>query len=86
VNPSLVFAIAVVSIVLLAAARSAILVPEQHPYVVERLGRYDKTLVTDARKASYQTADHRAAADAWGIAVIRYEMTDISRHNKESAA
>lgn len=42
--------------------------------------------VTDARKASYETADYRAAADAWGIAVIRYEMTDISRHNKESAA
>ena len=31
-------------------------------------------------------ADLRAEADDWGIAVLRYDMTDISRHNKESAA
>jgi regulator of protease activity HflC (stomatin/prohibitin superfamily) len=81
--------------------------------------------VADARKASYETADYRAAAgqlartilrrrvagveldrlhadrdvtcasiaadlraaaQAWGLAVIRYDMTGISRHNKESAA
>jgi regulator of protease activity HflC (stomatin/prohibitin superfamily) len=81
--------------------------------------------ITNARKASYEVADYRAAiqqlarttvrqrvadveldrlhadrdtlcaavaadlrpaADAWGIAVLRYDMTDISRHNKESAA
>ena len=173
-SASLIVAIATVAIVLLVLARSAILVPEQHAYVVERLGRYERTLdpglrilvpfidrvrdrhvlaeqaiavpnegcrtrddrqvwidglvtarVADARKASYETADYRAAAgqlartilrrrvagveldrlhadrdvtcasiaadlrgaaEAWGLAVIRYDMTGISRHNKESAA
>ena len=31
-------------------------------------------------------ADLRPTADAWGVAVVRYEITDINRHNKESAA
>jgi len=162
------------AVLIIVAMRSVWIVPEQHAHVVERLGRYDKTLyaglhilvpfvdavrhkhslaeqtiavpgepcrtrddrqvwidglvtakVADPRKASYETADYRAAAgqlartilrrrvaeveldrlhagrdvtcaaiaadlraavDAWGIAVIRYDMTDISRHNKESAA
>jgi regulator of protease activity HflC (stomatin/prohibitin superfamily) len=31
-------------------------------------------------------ADLRAEAGNWGITVLRYDITDISRHNKETAA
>lgn len=163
-----------VTMLIILAARSLRVVPEQHAYVVERLGRYFSTLqagvhilvpfvdavrhkhslaeqtiavpgeacrtrderqvwidglvtakVADPRRASYETTDYRAAvgqlartilrrrvadveldrlhadrdvtcaaiaadlrtaAGAWGVAVLRYDMTDISRHHKESAA
>jgi regulator of protease activity HflC (stomatin/prohibitin superfamily) len=171
---ALIVFIVVALLVLLVIYRTAVVVPQQSAYVVERLGRYENTLeagfhviapfidairhkhslaeqtlavptegcrtrddrqvwiagavamkITNARKASYEVADYRAAiqqlarttvrqrvadveldrlhadrdalcaavaadlrpaADAWGIAVLRYDMTDISRHNKESAA
>jgi regulator of protease activity HflC (stomatin/prohibitin superfamily) len=174
VNGTLIGAIALVVSGLILLGLGATLVPDRHAYVVERLGRYDRTLdagfhllvpfvdvvrdklslaeqtlavpaegcrtrddrqvwiagavamrITDARKASYDVADHPAAiqqlarttvrrrvadveldrlhadrgalcaviaadlrtvADIWGLAVLRYEMTDLSRHNKESAA
>jgi len=174
VSVPLIVAIALVAVGLMVIGLTAIRVPEQHAYVVERLGRYDRTLeagfylafplvdavrhrlslaeqalavpteacrtrddrqvwvdgavvirITDPRKASYDVADYRAAirqvarttvrrrvadveldrlhadrdaicaataadlrpvADAWGITVLRYDMTDISRHNKETAA
>lgn len=173
-NPALIVAIVWLLLLAVVLSRAIVVVPEGHAYVLERLGRYDRTLgaglhvvvpfvdvvrhqhalaeqaiavpgeacrtrderqvwidglvtanVADARKASYETADYRAAVgqlartilrrrvadveldrlhadrdvtcasiaadlraavDAWGIAVIRYDITDISRHNKESAA
>jgi regulator of protease activity HflC (stomatin/prohibitin superfamily) len=44
VHPTLVFAIAVVFLAVIVAARSAVLVPEGNAYVVEQLGRYSRTL------------------------------------------
>ena len=170
----LISALAVVVSGLIVLGLTARIVPQQHVFVVERLGRYSHSLgagfhvlfplvdvvrhkhslaeqtlavpaeacrtrddrqvwvdgavvirITDPRKASYDVADYRAAirqvarttvrrrvadveldrlhadrdaicaataadlrpvADAWGITVLRYDMTDISRHNKETAA
>jgi regulator of protease activity HflC (stomatin/prohibitin superfamily) len=129
-------AIAVAAMAIVVVGRSAVIVPAGSAYVVERLGRYQRTLgpgfnvvvplvdavrfrhslgeqaiphaapecrtrdarpvwvagrvtvtISQPQKASYQVAaDLRPAADAWGVAVVRYEITDISRHNKESAA
>ena len=172
--PLVLIAMVWMTVLAVAAARSVTIVPQQHAYVVERLGRYHTTLeagvhlrvpfidvvrhkhalaeqtiavpgeacrtrddrqvwidglvavkVVDGRKASYETSDYRAAigqlartvlrrrvadveldrlhadrdvtctaiaadlraaADGWGVAVLRYDMTDISRHKKESAA
>jgi len=174
VSVPLISALALVGAGLIVLGLTARIVPQQHVFVVERLGRYSHSLgagfhvlfplvdvvrhkhslaeqtlavpaeacrtrderqvwidgavvmrITDPRKASYDVADYRAAiqqfarttlrrriadldldrlhadrdavcaaiaadlrpaAGAWGVAVLRYEMTDISRHNKESAA
>ena len=173
-TPPVFAAIVCLLLLLVVVSQAVVRVPQGHAYVVERLGRYHRTLgagrhvvvplldrvrhrhplaeqtiavpsepcrtrddrqvwiaglvaarVSDARKASYETADVRAAvgqlartmlrrrvadveldrlhadrvvtcaaiaadlraaAGAWGVAVLRYDMTDISRHNKESAA
>jgi regulator of protease activity HflC (stomatin/prohibitin superfamily) len=174
VNGLLLFTIVFMVWMLIVVAKSVVVVPEGHAYVVERLGRFDRALpaglhvvvpfvdvvrhrhvlaeetllvpneacrtsddrhvwidaavtikVVNPQRASYETADYRqaisqlarvtlrqqisrldldhafadqadvsaavakhlgAATETWGVAVLRHDVTDISRHKKESAA
>jgi regulator of protease activity HflC (stomatin/prohibitin superfamily) len=96
VNTQFVFLVPLVVFAMIVVSKSTIVVPEGSAYVVERLGRYEKTLDAvggvplDALNASRRGVDAGVVRDlgtktrAWGVEPLRHEITDISRLRKES--